>query len=329
MFILLVLILTVISISLRLGASGAELAVKVSERANKIKTDDVEGSAKNLIKGVVRVGLATSTAFMKLSAFIVARIRDMIGITGSFVMIFELIIILNVAICVSSYVVLFGEETGIVTSPTSHSYSSLSGIDGLPAESVSKPDGLSEASWNSADVVGKLVVAFACNSITNPPNGKYLIYSQGDTDVGYSDCSTFVCATLEGSLHKTFAGLDAPNGYDFAVNKKSDLKSYKSTSSMQHTIDSKKSCIVGSTDSDLEFAKPGDILLKDGHVGIYVGVNENGENVMVHASSHSDPYCNGDINLADGQKLDVGFSTISGTFTIIRTSALLGFSDSE
>ena len=313
------IILTVISISLRLGASGAELAVKVSARATK-NSKSLNSDLGKFAKGVARVGLATSVAFMRLSAFIVARVRDLVGLVGSFVMIIELIIIIIVVVCVSSYLVLFSDEDTVVSSRSS--YSSSSSVSTV--NDSSKPAGLSDESWNSSDVTGKKVVVFACNAILNPPNGTYLLYRQGETEVGYADCSTFVCAVLEGSLKKTFAGLDAPNGYDFSINKKADLKSYKTTSSMQSTVNSKAVCIVGSTDTSMNFAKPGDILLKEGHVGIYVGVNENGQHVMVHASSHTDPHCNGDINLSDGQKLEVGFSEVSGTYKIIRTSTLVG-----
>ena len=327
MFILLMAILTVISISLRLGASSIELAIKVSARKTK-NSDSLDDNLGKFAKGVASVSLATSMAFMKLSAFIVARVRDLIGLAGSFIMIVELIVIVVVIGCVSSYSVLFMDDEIFASSGnvTSHSSTKVSSSVSGTSDTTIKPSGISEDSWNSADDVGKVVVIFASNAIINPPNGKYLLYKQGDTPQGYADCSTFVSAVIEGSLHKTFAGVDAPDGYDFAKNRKSDLKSYKDTYSMMSIVGAKKECIIGSTATNLDKAQPGDILLRKEHVGIYVGVNENGKHIMVHASSHSNPHCNGDINLEDGQVLEVGFSEVAvrKDLMIIRTSKLLG-----
>ena len=312
MFILLVLILTTISISLRLTASGLDLATKVASRK---ETED-----NRILQGVARITLATSYRAMRVSAFIIARVRDLIGIVGSAFIVVEFIILVVVVVCAMSFNVLFSNGDETLTSKTSYK----SDVQTTVSDDA-RPIGISEDSWNSADEVGKKVVSFACNAITNPPNGTYLLYRQGDTGVGYADCSVFVCAVIEGSTHRTFAGLEAPDGYDFSVNKKSDLKSYKTTYAMDTTVNSRSECIVGYTDTSIDFAKPGDILLKDGHVGIYVGVNENGDHVMVHASSHTNPHCNGDINLSDGQKLEVGFSKISGNYRIIRTSTLIRY----
>ena len=73
MFILLALILTVIAISLKLSASGLELANAVSKRFAK----------DNKVIGVARLGIATSVTFMRFIAFIISRIRDLVSIIGS------------------------------------------------------------------------------------------------------------------------------------------------------------------------------------------------------------------------------------------------------
>lgn len=318
MFILLILILSIIVISLRLGASSLELANRVVARSSK----------GGKVMGVAKLGIATSVHSMRVVAFIIARVRDLLSVIASFVIIIDVVVLLIVVIASSSSLVLFSDidESGnLILNSTAQqiTYPSDSKVD--TTATVGKPAGLSEDSWSKADAIGKKIVAFASDSIINPPNGKYLLYRQGDTPVGYADCSVFVCAVFEGALNKTFSGVDAPDGYDFAVNRKSDLKGYVTTYGMEDVLAKNPSAKIGTTSTSLDSALPGDILLTDGHVGIYVGKNENGEHVMVHASTSTNPNCRGDINLSDGQKLQVGFSAIRRTYTIIRPSKLLGY----
>lgn len=318
MFILLILILSIIVISLRLGASSLELANRVVTRSSKGEK----------VMGVAKLGIATSVHSMRVVAFIIARVRDLLSVIASFVIIIDVVVLLIVVIASSSSLVLFSDidESGnLILNSTAQqiTYPSDSKVD--TTDTVGKPAGLSEDSWSKADAIGKKIVAFASDSIINPPNGKYLLYRQGDTPVGYADCSVFVCAVFEGALNKTFSGVDAPDGYDFAVNRKSDLKGYVTTYGMEDVLAKNPSAKIGTTSTSLDSALPGDILLTDGHVGIYVGKNENGEHVMVHASTSTNPNCRGDINLSDGQKLQVGFSAIRRTYTIIRPSKLLGY----
>lgn len=325
MFILLALILTFIAISLKLSASGLELANKVTGRLSK----------NNKTVGVARLGIATSVALMRVIAFIISRVRDVISFVGSFVIVIDVIVLVVVLIVSSSYIAMFTDfdesgnlmlnTTGLYLSQLSDGTSSGSDSGNNTTSSVGKPAGLSEDSWSKADAIGKMIASFASDSIINPPNGTYLLYKQGNTPVGYADCSVFVCAVFEGALKKTFSGLDAPNGYDFSVNRKSDLAGYVTTYGMEDVVRNNPSAKIGSTTSSLDSALPGDILLTDGHVGIYLGKNENGEHVMVHASTSTNPNCNGDILLSDGQKLQVGFSRVRRTYDIIRPSILLGY----
>lgn len=319
MFILLILILSIIVISLRLGASSLELANRVVSRSSK--------SGK--VTGVAKLSIATSVYSIRVIAFIIARVRDLLSVIASFVIIIDIVVILIVIIASSSSLVLFSDidESGnLILNSTAQqiTYPSDGKVD-TSTNTVGKPQGLSEDSWSKADAIGKKIVAFASDSIINPPNGEYLLYRQGDTPVGYADCSVFVCAVFEGALNKTFSGVDAPDGYDFAVNRKSDLKGYVTTYGMEDVLANNPSAKIGTTSTSLDSALPGDVLLTDGHVGIYVGKNENGEHVMVHASTSTNPNCKGDINLSDGQKLQVGFSRINRTYTIIRPSKLLGY----
>lgn len=317
MFILLALILTVIAISLRISASGLELANCVSKRYAK----------DNKVVGVARVGVATSIAFMRVVAFIISRVRDLVSIIGSFVVIFDIIVLAVIVVSASSSLVLFSDtdESGnLILNSTGQQISYSSDKEANTSNIGGKPAGLSEESWKKADDIGRKIVSFASDSIINPPNGKYLLYRQGDTPVGYADCSVFVCATFEGALNKTFSGVDAPDGYDFSKSRKSNLKGYVTTYGMEDVVRRNPKAKIGSTSSSLDSALPGDVLLTDGHVGIYVGKNDSGEHVMVHASSSTNPNCNGDIALADGKKLQVGFSKIRRSYDIIRPSILLG-----
>lgn len=319
MFILLALILTFIAISLRLGASGLELANKVVSRNSK----------NNKAVGVAKLGVATSILCMRVVAFVISRIRDLISFIGSFIVILDVIILVIVIVASSSALVLFTDvdESGnlMLNSTAKRIENTVTDNSDVNTSESKKPEGVSEESWSKADAIGKSIVAFASDSIINPPNGKYLLYQQGDTPVGYADCSVFVCAVFEGALNKTFTGLDAPNGYDFAKNKKSDLVDYVTTYGMEDEVYKKPESKIGTTKTSLDSALPGDILLTDGHVGIYVGKNEKGDHVMVHASTSVNPTCSGDIALTDGKNLEVGFSRVWGNYDIIRPSILLGY----
>ena len=317
MFMLLSLILSFVSVSLKFSASGLELASKVAGRLSK----------DNSVYGVAKHGIATSVLSIRFIAFIVARIRDVISIMGSFIIIMQ-VVLLMVIFVVSANLPLFTSiDEGGILSLNGVSYNRvIHGTNNSVAqESVSsKPLGVSEESWSKADSIGKSIVSFAVDSIINPPNGEYLLYKQGNTPVGYADCSVFVCAVFEGALNRTFGGGYAPDGYDFAKNKKSDLKAYVTTYGMEAIVHSIPLSKIGSTREGFDKAMPGDVLLTDGHVGIYVGKNEDGVDVMVHAAS-SDGTCHGDIMLSDGKNLQVGFSKVWGTYDIIRPSILLGY----
>lgn len=336
MFIILWLILSAIVISIRLVASSIDLVNMVAVSGNSLlKRKEDKSDSRKIMEGVTSLGLVTSSSFLKVSAFVLARVRDLVGFIGSLVIVLDIIILCVIVVCSGAFATLFMQiddngaliwnTNGIasygvrnISSDSSDNSSSNTEV----GSSAGKPSCLSDESWNSADAVGKSVVAFASNVVINPPNGKPLIYRQGNTPQGYADCSTFVCGVLEGSLKKTFSGSDAKDGFDFAKNRKSDLNGYMATSAMRSFVRKHKECIVGTTSTSLSLAKPGDILLKSGHVGIYVGKNEKGVDVMVHSSMRG-ANINDDINLTKGS-VDVGFSKIYGDYQIIRTSKLIG-----
>lgn len=317
MFIVLSVILSLISISLRTFADTIELGYKLSKRVANDKY-----SKRDKGRGVVDIGATTSISFIRVISFLVTVIRNMILCVGSFISLFSIGIVIVSIISAGSVLALFydNDVDGSLYQTNVGVSSQLNKVE----STSSKPLGITSESWNKADDVGKRIVQVAVNSILNPPNGKYLLYMQGNTGVGYADCSVYVCAVLEEALNKTFSGVDAPDGYDFSINKKSDLKGYVTTWGMQRIVRGNLLSRIGSTSSSLHLAQPGDILLNDGHVGFYVGVNEDGKHVMVHASTDTNPNCSGDIALSDGKKLEVGFSQVWGTYDIIRPSILLG-----
>lgn len=115
MFILLVIILTIISLALKISASGLELATVVSSRLSK---DDKKSKNRKIVEGVAKIGLATSTSIIRLTAFIVARVRDLIAYVGSFVLIIDLVVLIVVVIGSYSYLSIYSslaEEDTVVS----------------------------------------------------------------------------------------------------------------------------------------------------------------------------------------------------------------------
>lgn len=105
--VVLIFILTVLSLSLRLGASGLKVSLKAySKYSPKLAK---KGKLYSVADGVVKFSLATLIRIMKLSAFIVARMRDLISIVGSIALLYALIILVVVSASVSGYYALFGD----------------------------------------------------------------------------------------------------------------------------------------------------------------------------------------------------------------------------
>ena len=94
-----IIILSTISISLKLSASSIDLASKLFENSE-----------------VVSKGLTTSSKILKLIAFIIARVRDMIASVGIISLIIGLIIFLVTVVSVSSFSSLFTtvNEVGVL-----------------------------------------------------------------------------------------------------------------------------------------------------------------------------------------------------------------------
>ena len=320
MFVLLIFILTIISFSLRLSASGIELANKVSDRV--LKEDK---------SGVVSVGLTASASFVRLSAFIVARVRDGVGVMGSIASVMGVAIFLAVTVSASSFMLLFTDtdETGnlaLKKLETPSTTSSVSGSSSIGSYSGGIVPGISEESWNSADDVGKAVAYFASDAVLNPPNGKHLEYNNWDrfAPVGEFDCITFAEAVLQGTVRKTVEGKDTKKGFDFKTDNKRDLEKRVNCPTMLALVKAKPECIVGKAGTSMDKAQPGDLIVSDSHIAIYVGKNTKGKHVIVHASSPRG-WCKDNVLLTGDANLEVGFAQCKYTsYVIARTSKFVG-----
>lgn len=369
MIITLIVLLTLLSIALRLTATGIELAGHVESAGNKIRKgversteaslhisghhktgfavgasnrtfDIAYGGVRRVGKVVAKGGQFALKQGAKFLAFIVDKLRDLLLMLSPMVIAIDLIIFVVLVASSAGFLVLYTttDENGnmvfdeeVVSSLGTTGGLSTDGEEDSEGKSdssgVSKPEGISDDSWNSADATGKKVAAFAAQQILNPPGGTPMKYQQGNTPVGVYDCSTFVCAVLEGSCKKTFSGADC-DGYDFSTNCKADLADYQNTYAMISTVGAKPGCNKGSFASNPDAAQPGDILLNGDHVMIYVGRRDDGTDIIAHASS-SNGHCSKDIALSNRDQ-DVGFSEVwSKNSDIIRPSILIGTNNSN
>lgn len=353
---IIVILLTILSTVLRLAHTGLTLISTTEKVANSVRktTGNVVGDTAlltgntkfgvgiktanaglNSVHNVVHAGLGIANKGLKIGIKflqkVISRLRDIFLISLPVMLVIELSIFIIFVTSAAGFISLYtSSKDGILTfsEDTLSSIGTTGGVktdvesSGETTSSVGKPEGISDESWNSADETGKKVALFAYNAIKDPPNGQPMKYQQGQTPVGVYDCSTFVCAVLEGSMHKTFKGVDC-SGYDFKTNCKADLAGYSATGGMITHTNSIPGCKKGRFSDNPDNAQPGDIFLVTGHVMIYIGKRDDGTHIIAHASSQNG-HCSSDISLSDGN-LDVGFSEVwSKNSEIIRTSILLG-----
>ena len=115
MFILLVVILTIISLALKISASGLELATVVSSRFSK---NEPKTKGKKILVGGAKVGIATSTTILRVSAFIISRVRDLVAYVGSFVIVIDVIMLIVTIIGSYSYLSIYSsvvEEDTVIS----------------------------------------------------------------------------------------------------------------------------------------------------------------------------------------------------------------------
>lgn len=363
---IIVIVLTIISLVLRLAHTGLTLtstALTAAESGlngarvvggaaasgtlkatghKKIGTGvQVANRGMDLIHTAFQTGVRTATTGLKIGIKflqkVVSKVRDIFLLSLPVMLVIELVIFLIFLTSAAGFISLYtANKDGVLTfsedvlgslgTTGTMSTDGSEEVEGGSSSNVTKPEGISDASWNSADETGKKVALFAYNAITNPPGGKPMTYQQGNTPVGVYDCSTFVCAVLQGALNKNFKGQDV-GGYDFNTNCKADLTGYMATGEMITTTNGVPGCKKGVFSQNPENAQPGDIFLVTGHVMIYIGCRDDGTHIIAHASTQNGN-CSPDIALSSSNQ-DVGFSEVwSKNSQIIRTSILVGTNQS-
>lgn len=109
MFILLVIILTFISISLKLLGSSIELAEKVYTRS--LKKKEKEGKYKDdiavdkVVRSIPKVGMKISSKALKLASKITWLAKDFMAFIGSFIIVYDIIVL--IVIVVSSSMLIY------------------------------------------------------------------------------------------------------------------------------------------------------------------------------------------------------------------------------
>lgn len=96
MFIILSVILTIIAFSLRLCACSSDLA-NILVRRNIVKTED---TSKKFGGVAVSASLTATSSILRVSSFIVSRIRDAVLVLGGTIVIIEFIFFAVVSVCV-------------------------------------------------------------------------------------------------------------------------------------------------------------------------------------------------------------------------------------
>lgn len=327
MIIFIIFILSLISLSLRLMVTGISLGIHVEGAVSKPRSSD-----KSTVGKITAVGISATNNSLKFLHFVVSKLRNILLLIVPHIIVIDLIIFTVLMASSAGAIALFTttdesgglifDEDAMASLGSSKSEGDNEGSSSSSSEDVTKPEGISSDSWNSADDVGKKIAAFAYKQIQDPPNGEPMRYGQGVNEIGVYDCSTFVCAVLEGSVSKTFSGEDCDT-YDFHSMHKGNLSGYLYTGAMQGVVNGKSESKIGHYPDNPDLAKPGDILLSSSHVMIYLGRKEDGTDVVVHASSSSGG-CSSDVSLSDSD-LQVGISVIwSKNCDIVRPSKLLG-----
>lgn len=205
-------------------------------------------------------------------------------------------------------------------------------------DSTDLPKGMDKKEWDRADDMGKALANVAISSSTmkfpgsksNDINNGHLVYQQGNTPVGYYDCSTFISGVHEAIGYKLNGSKRKGGKYDFKKDKKSDLQDYQPTSSHFSMAMSKKGShvtYVGDKGWEKKMV-PGDVMVVSGHVAMYVGKNTNGDRVVAHAGSRSSKVFY-DVGLSKNgkmvglKKLDTWMADYYGKTLVYRPSKLV------
>lgn len=321
MLLLLALVLTLLSIALKIISSGVILARDLAIRKNNSKNN-------NLVKAV-ELGIGFTANSIKTLSFIISRVRDVIISLGTIVMLFEVAMLIIFLVSSSAFVSLFSSQNEegklVLSSLTSSGVVRTSTLNKQKDNSgVSKPEGLSSESWNASDDIGRKVAYQACKPLFELKGDNILRYGLGSTALHYTDCSAFVCQVLQEGFHKTFDNKDTEVGFDFANCLRNNTKHIFVTSAMlSYVTNFKREAYIGTVSPDnLSICQTGDILVNMNHTVIFLGKNERGVYVTCEASS-SRVTCWDNINLDGNKTRTVGFKGIYSTYSVVRPSKLL------
>lgn len=105
MFIFIAIFLTLIALAMRIMASGIDLANK----AAMISTHGVTRNHKiaNSVRKVTSIGLVTSSSLLRTGSFIISRVRDILLIFASLILILDVVIFLLVSVSAAGYYTLY------------------------------------------------------------------------------------------------------------------------------------------------------------------------------------------------------------------------------
>lgn len=199
------------------------------------------------------------------------------------------------------------------------------------------PKNMDEKEWKRADDIGQKFASKALASSVMPfpgssgdINNGHLVYQQGNTPVGYYDCSTFISAVYEANGY-THSGKKVKKKYDFKTMKKSNLKEYMTAGGTKSFIKSKHSDAIITKMGDSGWKEkivPGDIMASGSHIAMYAGKNKDGKQIIAHAGSSSSKVFYDVMLTENGKQVGIAplsdWMTSAGEVIIYRPSKVVG-----
>lgn len=270
---------------------------KVTEAASSVVVSPKDSFFQRSIRGRSKSTKAALNLMIKAMRFLDVLIGLMFG--GDLIVVVALIFILVILLIIApmSAVGGFGglaragglaAPHGPAPAPTTHHGGGV-----VITGNAAVPSGIKADEWNKASQTQRILANTAITaavmpfpgSKSNDTNSGHLVYEQGDTPVGWYDCSTFISAVLE-SNGLTVGGKKR-NGkpYNFKTDRKRNLQDYRPTSGMLSAWSGKAVGRVGQSGWKNKVL-PGDIIVNGHHVVMYVGTNSKGVQLIAHAGSH-------------------------------------------
>lgn len=202
--------------------------------------------------------------------------------------------------------------------------------------STEVPKNMDEKEWKRADDIGQKFASTAIESSIMPfpgssgdTNNGHLVYQQGNTPIGYYDCSTFVSAVYEAN-GVTHSGKKVKKPYDFKTMKKSNLKEYLTAGGTKSFIKSNhKDAIITKMDASgwKDKIVPGDVMVSGSHIVVYVGKNKDGKQIIAHAGSSTSKVFYDVMLTKNGKQVGIAplsnWMTSAGEVVIYRPSKVV------